>query len=645
MVGGIYGGIRLDASDTGTIEYLYGGTRKEKNRWAVDITVEFNAAERLDTELVISLDGRSTRFPVKLTEGHNTVNRTIHADNPELWWPAGHGGQALYTLSAELAGETASHKIGFRTIDVIVRDDEYGRSMIFRINGRDIFCKGANWIPMDALPAKQTGERCDDLLSSAADANMNMLRVWGGGQYESDSFYELCDEKGILIWQDFMFSCALYPSDAEFLAEVEREIRHQVKRLTTHPCIALWCGNNEDIGALAWFEASKKNRDRYLADYDRLNEGVIGRVVKELDPGRAWWPSSPSAGPGDYSDCWHDDSKGDMHYWSVWHEGKPFEAYYDVIPRFCSEFGFQSFPSLSTVKSYADESQWNVTSPIMEHHQKNPNGNTIILSTLARYFRFPSGFENFLYLSQVQQAMAIAMAVEYWRSRRPRCMGTLYWQLNDNWPVASWSSIEYSGKWKLLHYQAKKFFAPVHILSWSNSPGRFEVWAVNDLADDINAAAEITVYGFTGETILKKTIPVKIPKETAAHIETLMLEELPILKQNAFLYLRLFNDDLDIHNSRFFCPPKQCEPEQPRISVSVAGNTGVPAVTLTAEKPAFYVSLDAGPVHGRFSDNFFTLLPGKPKTVQFHSGVPLSIEVFEKSLKVFDLAGSYSRNS
>lgn len=273
-----------------------------------------------------------------------------------------------------------------------------------------------------------------------------------------------------------------------------------MKRLQNHPSIVLWCGNNEDLGALTEFHESRENRDRYLVDYDRLNEGVIGRAVKELDPDRTWWPSSPSAGEGDYSDCRQDDTKGDMHYWSVWHEGLPFESYYDVVPRFCSEFGFQSFPGMKTVAGYAPEDQWNVSSPVMRHHQKNNAGNTIILSTMARYFRMSSNFADFLYLSQVQQAWAIRMAVEYWRSRRPVSMGALYWQLNDLWPVASWASIEYDGTWKLLHYEAKRFFAPVWV-SLYKKDGKLHVVGLNDNPEYVAGHLVVRLMGFDGSEL------------------------------------------------------------------------------------------------------------------------------------------------
>ncbi len=379
------------------------------------------------------------------------------------WWTHDLGIPTCYLLDLMIGGCRYTRIVGFRTLEWSIKKDEWGQSMSLYLNGLRVICKGANWIPTDALPAMQTDDRYVRCIDSAVAAHMNMIRVWGGGQYERDSFYELCDKRGILLWHDFMFSCALYPSDKNFLALVDKEIQYQLNRLQTHPCIALWCGNNENLGALKWFKESQTDRDRYLVDYDRLTEETIGNRVRSLDPQRVYWPSSPSAGTGEYSDNWHDDSKGDMHYWSVWHEGKSFESYYEVIPRFCSEFGFQSYPSLAGVSEYLEEDEYNIASPSMEHHQKNPRGNSIILETFARYYRVPQDFESMLYLSQVQQAQAIKTAVEYWRCHRSICSGMLYWQLHDVWPVSSWSSIEYPHTWKLLHYSAREFFSPLMI--------------------------------------------------------------------------------------------------------------------------------------------------------------------------------------
>ncbi len=369
------------------------------------------------------------------TPGRMIGDRAIfdfEIENPDLWWPAGQGAQPLHELVVTVGTAVARRKIGLRDMRLISEPDDIGRSFTFQVNGRDVFAKGANWIPEDALPGKTNPDMLRDLLTSAVQANMNMIRVWGGGWYESETFYDLCDELGLMVWQDAMFACSLYPADDAFLAEVETEIIDNARRLQHRASLALWCGDNEMIGALTWYEESIADRDRYLVAYDRLNR-TIEKALKAVDPGVNWWPSSPSPGPLSFGDAWHDDSSGDMHFWSVWHEGRDFEHYRDVQPRFCSEFGFQSYPSMPVIKRFAATADHNIASPVMESHQKNAGGNARIAETMFRYFRFPVDFPNFVYLSQVQQGLAIQTAVSYWRSLKPHCMGTLIWQLNDTW--------------------------------------------------------------------------------------------------------------------------------------------------------------------------------------------------------------------
>jgi beta-mannosidase len=513
--------------------------------------------------------------------------------------------------------------------------------MTFRINGVDIFCKGANWIPCDALPQRQTRAVLDNLLTSAVQANMNMLRVWGGGQYESDDFYDLCDEKGLLIWQDFMFSCALYPATPKFLTLVRQEARHQVKRLRDHPCLALWCGNNEDVGALSWFEESKKNRDRYLVDYDRLNEGVLGQTVDECDPTRVFWPSSPCGGRGDYSDCWHDDKRGDMHYWSVWAEGKSFDAFYKVKPRFCSEFGYQSFPSLDTIRTYAPEDQFNLTSPIMEYHQRGAGGNSRIMEMFSRYFRTPEGFANFVYLSQVQQGLAIKTAVEYWRTLRPICMGTLFWQLNDTWPVCSWASMEYGGKWKLLHYMAKRFYNPLLATVRPCDDGHVELWVSNDRTATVNGSLTASLMDFSGRVLRRYSLPARVPAGTAKLIKRLVVRQIAPEPDKVFLAITLTSDHQAVRNDYFFRPYKQCNLAPAKLRTSVKADGAKFRVTVSATAPAFYVSLNADGIRGEFDDNAFTLLPGHSRTLVFTPKQNTLLKVFKAGLNTCHLRQTY----
>jgi beta-mannosidase len=642
MVSGINGALYLGATSQGRIEYIATTQTHSRKLVVVDVTTEVEATCSGASTLEITLGDQTLSTPVALHRGLNILKQTFTIKNPKLWWPNGYGDQPLYDLTVRIAGDEVSKQLGLRTLEVVNQEDQNGLSMTFRVNGTDIYCKGANWIPCDALPQRITRTVMDDLLTSAVQANMNMIRVWGGGQYESEDFYNLCDEKGLLIWHDFMFSCALYPATPKFLELVRQEAQHQVKRLRDHACIALWCGNNEDVGALKWFEESRKNRDRYLVDYDHLNEGVLGKAVDDCDPTHTFWPSSPCGGRGDYSDCWHDDKRGDMHYWSVWHEGKSFDAFYSIKPRFCSEFGYQSFPSMDTIRTYAPEDQFNVTAPVMEFHQRNPGGNSRIIEMFSRYFRTPEGFPNFVYLSQVQQGLAIKTAVEYWRSLRPLCMGTLFWQLNDNWPVCSWASVEYGGKWKLLHYMAKRFFDPVLATVRPTPDGHIELWVSNDRRTAIKGTLTACVTDFSGRIVRRIPVSVNVPAGSAKMIKRLAVSEIAPEPNKVFLAITLTAERQTFLNEYFFTPYKQCDLSQAKLRTSIKAEGKQFRVTVSTDKPAFYVSLNADSIRGEFDDNCFTLLAGKSHSLLFTPKQATTLTAFKASLTLCHLRGTYA---
>jgi beta-mannosidase len=656
MVAGFAGKTELIGTDVARIDYVYCDQQHQPGRCEVAVTAEVTSPVGGDATLLVTLGEAQAQVPVKLSPGKNrVVCPKINIDKPRLWWPNGAGEQALYELEVKIGESAFTRKLGLRTIEVVNKPDvgdtssKPGMSMTFRVNGVDLYCKGADWIPCDAMTARQTPDRYRDLLGSAQAANMNMIRLWGGGQFEEDIFYQTCDEMGLMVWHDFMFSCALYPSDRPFLGEVEAELAHQLRRLRDYACIALWCGDNECIGALTWFEPSKKNRDLYLLNYDRLSR-VLSETIAKYDPTRMFWPSSPCAGPGDFSDGWHDDNRGDMHYWTVWHENKNFSAFYSVKPRFCSEFGFQSFSSLDVAKTFCSPDQLNPTAPDFEHHQKNTGGNSRIMETMSRYFRFPEGFESTLYLSQVQQGIAIKTAVEAWRHLQPRCMGTLYWQLNDNWPVASWSSLEYGGKWKHLHYQAKRFYAPVAVMvvPVDNDPTNIEVWAVNDRAAPAKAEAAVELWGYNG----KKLETVSLKGEVAAR-SALLLGRLPVSKfgtekelDQRFLEVVLtadVNGEKETHrNEWYFSAFKRCDLGDAVVDAIPSERSGKWTVTLTTDKPAFFVWANVSGIRGEFSDNSFTLFPGRPVTLTFTPKDKASFADFVKALTVKHLRQTYA---
>lgn len=605
---GLCGPVTLRRNQLARLDDVMVRQLHDDGKVTLEIDLHYTAFAAGTLETTAACDGQSASQTIQVWPGSGQTRLSVTLDNPQLWWPAGHGGQPLYCLELRLGEDTAARRIGLRTVELVTDADEIGNRFAFKVNGREIFMRGANWIPADALPARATQDAIRDRLTSAVEANMNMIRIWGGGQYEPDWFYELCSELGLMVWQDFMFACSLYPAhDHAWLESVRREARQQIRRLSTHPCMALWCGDNEVIGALTWFEESRSNRDRYLAVYARLN-AALEEAVAEEKPDIAFWPSSPSVGPLNFGDGWHDDSSGDMHFWDVWHSSKDFEHYRTVKPRFCSEFGFQSFPSNRVIESFTEEEDRNVSSRVMGVHQRNAGGNSRIVETLTRYFRFPDSFEDMTWLSQVSQALAMKTAIEFWRSAKPRCMGTLYWQLNDTWPVASWASLEYGGGWKLTHYMARRFHTPVLVTAQPDAAtGDIALWAINDSDRAVSltvAAQRVSTLGFVSDC---GSWSCECPTERAVEVARLPAGE---LAADEFLHFSWQDDSGGHTGENEYLPrrPKDYRFQRPSIQVSEDGDT----VTLTSDVPALYVSYDHGG-SDIWSDNGFTLLPGVPK--------------------------------
>ncbi len=536
---------------------------------------------------------------------------SLQISDPDLWWPAGLGPQALHVLTVSAGPATTTRRIGLRDLRLVSDIDAEGRSFLFRINGHDAFARGANWIPANALHGQITQGAVRDLLQSAVEAGMNMIRVWGGGRYEPDWFYDLCDEMGLMVWQDFMFSCHLYPATPAFLQEVQAEVQDVVRRLNHHACIALWCGDNELIGALTWYPASLADRDRYLVAYDRLNR-TIEEALLAVQPEANWWPSSPSPGPMSFGDAWHDDGSGDMHFWSVWHEGRDFAHYRDVAPRFCSEFGFQSYPSMDVVARFAEPQDRNIAAPVMESHQKNAGGNARIAETMFRYFRFPEGFENFVYLSQVQQGEAIRTAVDHWRGLKPHCMGTLYWQLNDTWPCASWSSLDHGGGWKLLHHMARRFYAAVRVVHRPVETGLL-LLAVNDGQLPVRLRLAVRAVAMDGTARVLEGARVEVPTTRAVEVLTLPAHA---LRDGEVLWLD-WSDSAGGAGSDCIAPRpwKAFDLIAPQISTTLAEAPDGWHIDLDARALAVHVAVETPP--GRLSDNAVCILPGEPRRLHF----------------------------
>lgn len=608
---GLYGDIRLEPHGLRIAGIIVAQDHNDKGvTVSADILTE--GAED-GTHVRVSICGVDASASV--VSGKAVVS--IHLEAPALWWPAGQGDQALHTLTVVVGGLTAVRRIGLRSVELVTSMDEVGRGFALHVNGRPVFMKGANWIPADALGSAIAPDMCRDLLQSAVDANMNMIRVWGGGRYELDWFYDLCDEMGLLVWHDFMFACHLYPATDAFLAEIDAEVREQVARLNQHACIALWCGDNELVGALNWYEESRKDRDRYLVAYDRLNR-TIETALKGTAPHAIWWPSSPSPGPMNFGDAWHDDRMGDMHFWSVWHEGRDFDHYRDVAPRFCSEFGFQSYPSMDVIRRFADPADFNIAAPVMESHQKNAGGNARIAETMFRYFRFPVGFENFVYLSQVQQALAIKTAVTHWRSLKPHCMGVLYWQLNDTWPVCSWSSLDHGGGWKLLHHAARRFYADVTVSAVPAEDG-VDLRVVNDRPEAVPVVIEAFAVSMGGR--MRAVGRTSILAGTQEAVSALAVPQ-AALNDDEILMFDWVAEGGPRQSDHFAARPYKTYALEPaRIAIDVSRQDDQDTLILTATGLALFVALEADQP-GRFSDNGFDLLPGRSVIVHFTPAVP-----------------------
>ena len=634
MVTGFCGVIKLIAVDDFRVDAIYSEQSFNADYSHCDLTVYADVVRTDGSRLVVT-----NRFAI---------------DHPRLWWPNGMGDRAFHEIELDVLGRKIAKRIGLRKIEMVNEADiepvsgRKGLSCYFKVNGRPVFAKGADWIPCDAFEYRQTLEKYRNLLESAAAANMNMIRLWGGGQYEKDCFYDLCDELGLMVWHDFMFACANYPN-GEFLENVREEARFQVKRLRDHACLAIWCGDNECRGCFkALSQEVRENPDWYFRLFrDRVD--VLTQVLRECDPSRILWPTSPCNGPTESGREDLDEFRGDLHFWDVWHGNREFRRFTEIKPRFCSEFGFQSFPSLETCKTYCKKDDLHFDSPAIAHHQKCKLGNRRIVDTMTRYFHRPKSFGDVVYLSQVQQSLAIKTAVEAWRHQMPWCMGTLYWQLNDNWPVASWSSIEYGGKWKQLHYHAKRFYAPVAVMVAQDpaDDSRFEIWGVNDTTKPATRKLEIALWDFNGATPCDETKTkgdVTIPAGSAAKLASFNVAEFvgDANRKDRFVVLRFG----DYANEWFFDVFKKTSLAESKVEILRVAERGMNGdrqfeVEVRTDKPAFFVWLEADSIPGEFSDNSITLLPDRPVCLTFTPECKTtSLAEFKAALAVKDLASS-----
>jgi len=620
---GIWKPVYLDGWDDFRIEHVhiqYGPIDEEPLQVINHVSIESNKEQKARIE-IFDEDSRERLLSkrVDLHTGMNEIMLQAEIYGRKLWWPVGLGAQNMYRWQTKVIGagiiDEEFCSFGVREIKLVREPDDIGESFYFVVNGLPVFMKGANYIPQDNFLPRVDTAQYEQLIASAVDANMNMLRVWGGGFYENDIFYDLCDREGILVWQDFMFACNMYPGDDAFLENVKQEAIDNVRRLANHPSIALWCGNNEiDEGWHNWgwqttLGYSDEDSAKVWHDYQKVFHDILPEAVEKYDPGTIYHPSSPMTGWG------RDEAytQGDVHYWGVWWGEYPFEMYTEKIGRFVSEYGFQGMPPMETIESFGGFTH--PTPDVLEAHQKHPRGTELIQKYMEREYIVPENFEDYVYVSQVLQAEGMGQAFYTHRIAQPYCMGTLYWQLNDCWPVTSWSGLDYYGRWKALHYHVKRAYAPVMVRAIEKD-GDIMVFALNDQPNGLEVEMVVELLDFDGKVIIHKEENLEFPPQSNQ-----MIFSIPSHGQhsnNVVLVVRLFQEGIELSNSfLYFVPTKEMKLEDPGLSFNVIeGESGL-VISIQSEKMARQVFLEARGLEGSFSDNFFDMAAGEMRKIRF----------------------------
>lgn len=597
---------------------------------AVTVALAEKNAAAGSAPVAVARAGRSEKKAAGNT-GAVIYEAEIVVENPKLWWPNGYGEQPLYQLSVSVvsdkegamadnsAGHTVEKTIGLRTLTISQEADEWGNEFAFIINGVKIFTRGGNYIPEDAVYPWIRKEQQDYLLKCCVRAHFNCVRVWGGGYYPSDAFYDLCDEYGLIVWQDLMYACNVYDVTDDFAETVRQETIDNVRRIRHHASLGLWCGNNEIESAWHHWGDFQKESMYLRADYIKLFEDLLPRTVREADDMTFYWHSSPSSGG-----CFDDpdsDRRGDVHYWDVWHGQKPFSDYQKYYFRFCSEFGFQSFPCLKTIETFTVEKDRNIFSKVMESHQKNDSANGKMLYYLSENFKYPKDFKSLLYVSQVLQGMAIKSGVDHWRRNRGRCMGTLYWQINDNWPVASWAGIDYYGRWKALHYMAAKFYAPVAV-SIQKTQDSVSVWLENETFAEQGCSAVLRVRDMGFHVLREWKADAQVDKFSAGELIHCPFQQEFVGTgfadaDNLFLEAEVvLADGTVLTDTDTLMPYKHLELPRPHFSVEVGETEGYFEIAVRSDAFAPFVELDFADADVIFSDNFFTITNEKQVVIR-----------------------------
>lgn len=599
----------------------------------------------------VKADGKVvSKKTVNLVKGMNKVSLDYTIKNPKLWWTNGLGDPYLYDFTTTVTmsdgtQDSVDDRIGIRSLRVVADKDEAGTTLYFELNGKPVFMKGANYIPSDNFLPRVTDEKYERTILDAKNANMNMLRVWGGGIYENDIFYDLCDEYGILVWQDFMFACALYPGDEAFVENVRQEAIDNVRRLRNHPCIALWCGNNENQDA--WFGWGWKREyealgngyaDKLWKDFYNLYFKVLPEVVEEYGSGTGYRGSSPIS----FSDDKSDGVNGDSHYWGVWHGNHPISRYNTERSRFFSEYGFQSFPEYESVKLYAPEKRdHDINSEVMMLHQRGGSfANNRIKEYMLKSYNEPKDFEHFLYVGMILQGDAIKTAMEAHRRDMPYCMGSLFWQHNDCWPVASWASRDYYGRWKAQHYFAKKAYDMI-LVSPVVLNEKLTVHLVSDYLKAVSGKFSIKVMDMKGNVVYNKSMSLKTPVNGSELVFESAINDVlgGKSKNDVIIYTEFETKDKTYTNVAYAAEQKDLNYEKANISWSAKKVDGGYDVTLRSDVFARGVFMSLSGIDNFFEDNYFDLLPGKEVTINVKTD--LSLSVFKEQLKVISLVDSY----
>lgn len=616
VTAGIWKDVKIEFWNTARIETIKVEQKKLSGKSA-DLYIHTSILAEKEGKYTFRINDKANT--VQLKKGNNRLAIPFTIRNPKLWQPNGWGEAFLYNMKFSLqnASEILSAqtlKLGLRTIELVQEKDAGGKSFYFKVNGNPVYIKGTNWIPADSFSPRITKGKYQKLIGDAKEANMNMIRIWGGGIYEDDEFYKACDENGILVWQDFMFAGSFYPGDEAFLANVKEEVKDQVSRLQNHPSIALWCGNNEiDEAIVNWgyqkqFKYSKNDSLQVWKDYKKLFHEVIPRTLKEnlTADKNIYWPSSPSIGWG------HKESltEGDSHYWGVWWGEQPFEIYNEKVGRFMSEYGFQGMPTLATTKTmFSGVPDLSLQNATVKAHEKHARGWEIINEYMKRDYNVPADFVKYNYVSQLLQARGMQIAIEAHRRAKPYNMGTLYWQLNDCWPVVSWSSIDYLGNWKAFHYQAKRSFEPL-LISVAETEKAYDIYFINDLMNAVSATSGAELLDFDGNFLWGIDAADMIKANSSEkHFEISKTEFAKFDLSKAVLKIYVKNGSLHQEKLFFFKKPKDLKLTKPDITIKKISPTEIEVSADVFAKDVYLV----GDTH--FSDNFFDLLPKTSKRI------------------------------